>query len=195
MAGRGELNDLTLLLKEIRSLDSADPESRKRLFEAAYEELRSLARSQMKRERPDHTLRPTALVHEAYIRLIRQDNVEWRDRAHFFGIAARAMRQILVEHARGRSAEKRGGGRTLVTLDEGVVVGPGPDLEVIAFHEALDRLTALDGRAARVAELRAFAGLSAAEVSAVLGVSKRTVEVDWSFARMWIAREMGSGAG
>ena len=185
--------DLTRLLMEIRTPGAGDPQLQDRLYTAVYGELRALARVLMARERPDHTLRPTALVNEAYLRLIRTPDVAWEDRAHFFGIASRAMREILVEHARARAAEKRGGDRARVTLDEGLAVAAGPDLDVIALHEALDGLAGVDQRAARVAELRAFGGLTAVEAAHLLGISKRTADADWNFARLWLRRRLGGG--
>lgn len=136
-------------------------------------------------------LRPTALVNEAYLKLIARQNVGWEDRAHFFGIAARAMREILVDYARRRSSGKRGGAITFVTLNEDLEVGREPDTEILALHEALEKLTSIDGRAARVAELRAFGGLTAAEAAHFLGISKRRADADWNFARLWLRRALG----
>ncbi len=146
----------------------------------------------MRRERPDHTLRPTALVHEAYLRLVDASPASpWENRAHFFGIAARAMRQILVDHARERSALKRGGGLQRITLDEPLAAADALDLDILAVHDALDKLAVLDERMARGVELRVFAGLTMTEVAEVLGVSKRTADGDWSVARKWLAKELG----
>jgi len=172
-----------------------DPESRKQLFATVYEELRALARSLMKAERADHTLRPTALVNEAYLRLLGRDGLAWQSRAHFFGIAARAMRQILVDHARDRAARKRGGRLTRVTLDESLALAtPAADCEILDLHANLEKLAALDARMAQVVELRVFAGMSTREVAHVLGVSRRTVDGDWGFARMWLSRELSRRA-
>lgn len=167
-----------------------DPDSRKQLFATVYDELRALARSLMKAERAGHTLRPTALVNEAYLRLVEQDGIAWQSRAHFFGIAARAMRQILVDHARERAARKRGGRLTRVTLDESLAPAAPADCEILDLHANLEKLAALDARMAQVVELRVFAGMSSREVAHVLGVSRRTVDGDWGFARLWLSREL-----
>jgi RNA polymerase sigma-70 factor (ECF subfamily) len=168
----------------------AGREAREKLFALLYDELHACAARLMRRERRDHTLRPTALVHEAYIRLIDQSRVHWNDRAHFSYIAARAMRQILVDHARRRNAQKRGGGATRITLDTGTAGAKDATLEVLAIHAALDALGDLDERAARVVEMRIFAGMTHDEIATVLGVSRRTVDGDWAFARRWLAREI-----
>ena len=168
------------------------------LLALAYDELRRVASRIMARERAGHTLQPTALVHEAYLKLVDQTSLRWNDRAHFLGIAARAMRQILVDHARRSGAVKRGGEMTRVTLDESVApdVSPGAssDLDLLDLNQALERLAVEDDRAARVAELRLFGGLSVKEAAHVLGVSVRTVGGDWAMARLWLSREI-SGTG
>ncbi len=171
-----------------------DPESRKQLFATVYDELRALARGLMKAERTGHTLRPTALVNEAYLRLVEQDGLAWQSRAHFFGIAARAMRQILVDHAREKAARKRGGRLTRVTLDEALALAAPADCEILDLHTNLEKLAALDRRMAQVVELRVFGGMSSIEVAHVLGVSRRTVDNDWSFARLWLSRELSRRA-
>lgn len=185
-------DDLTRLLIEIRSLEDRDQADR--LFTAVYAELRRTAADLMRRERSDHTLRPTALVHEAYLRLIRQDRVCWENRAHFFGIAARAMRQVLVEYARRRAADKRGGGSTRVTLGDNLDEDRDSVCDVIDLHRALDKLAGLDKRMSDVVELKTFGGLETREIGHVLGVSTRTVEGDWTFARRWLGRELRGGA-
>ena len=159
-------------------------------FENVYGELRKLAGVLMHHELSDHTLQPTALVHEAYFRLVDQKCVKWQDRAHFFGIASRAMRQILVEHARKRSAARRGGGLKKVPLDENIRSANVSDIEIVDLSEALDRLADLDERMARVVEMRVFGGLTSEEIALVLGVSRGTVQNDWRFARMWFGREL-----
>ena len=165
-----------------------------RLAEALYPELRRLAAALMRRERQDHTLQPTALVGEAYVRLVDQSRVEWKDRAHFLGIAARVMRQVLVDHARRRGAIKRGTGTQLLTLDENLAGSAGP-VELLLVNDALERFSRLDQRGARVVEMRVFGGLTMEEIAAALGVAKRTVDNDWAVARMWLARELsGSDA-
>jgi RNA polymerase sigma-70 factor, ECF subfamily len=161
----------------------------RRAFGLVYEELREIAAKLMRAERADHTLRPTALVHEAYCRLVDQSRVSWENRAHFFGIAARAMRQILVEHARARAAAKRGGGWERVTLYDHLGMVADSTLEVIDLDDALNRMAELDERMARVVELRVFGGLTGEETAHILGVTRRTVQRDWRMAKMWLARE------
>ena len=159
-----------------------------------YEELHRLAARYLSRERPDHTLQPTALVHEAYLRLINQRHVDWRNRAQFLVLAASVMRRILVNHARDRAAAKRVGGRERVSISLIEAPSGGPDVDLIALEEALERLAALDPRKARVVELRFFGGLTTEEVAEVLEVSRATVEREWSFARAWLYDAMeGSG--
>jgi RNA polymerase sigma factor (TIGR02999 family) len=172
-----------------------DPAASERVLKALYPELRRLAGALMRRERSDHTLQATALVHEAYLKLVDQSRTGWESRAHFLGIAARAMRQILVDHARARAAAKRGGGWHRMTLDTGL--GPAEDsaFEIMALHDALETLATVDPRAARGVELRVFGGMTVAEIAHVLGVSKRTVDADWAMARLWLARELGDDAG
>ena len=161
-----------------------------RLVELMYPELRALAARLMRRERAGHTLQPTAIVNEAFLRLVDQGTIEWQDRAHFVGIAARVMRQILVDHARRKRTAKRGGGAASVTLDEAMVSAPGTAFDLIALDDVLTRFAALDARRSQVAELRVFGGLTAKEIAVELGVSTRTVEGDWAVARMWLAREL-----
>jgi RNA polymerase sigma factor (TIGR02999 family) len=144
----------------------------------------------MRRERDGHTLQPTAVVNEAFLRLVDQGTVDWRDRAHFMGIAARVMRQILVDHARRRSAAKRGAGAERVTLDDAMMPGSDAAFDLLALDEVLRRFAGLDARRAQVAELRVFGGLTTREIAAELDVSTRTVEGDWAVARMWLAREL-----
>jgi RNA polymerase sigma factor (TIGR02999 family) len=163
-----------------------DAAARERLVPLVYQELRRRARSALRHEGPDQTLQPTALVHEAYQRLVEQRRVAWRGRAHFFAVAAGLMRRILVDHARRRRARRRGGGER-IALDVTVPGAPGPDLaEVLAVDEALAELAALDPMQARVVELRFFAGLGAEEVAAALGISRSTVQRDWAMARAWL---------
>lgn len=150
-----------------------------------YDELRRLARHYVSRERPGHTLQPTALVHEVYMRLIDQRRVDWRNRAQFLGLAANMMRRILVNHARDRAAGKRGGQARKVSLSLAEPT-PGPAVDVMALHVALDRLAAIDARKARVVELKFFGGLTTEEIGGVLEVSVATVEREWSFARAWL---------
>jgi RNA polymerase sigma factor (TIGR02999 family) len=145
----------------------------------------------MRREGPDHTLQTTALVHEAYIRLVDQQRVQWRNRAHFFGIAAEVMRRVLVDHARARQAAKRGGGVQRITLGDAMVASSDvEDADVLALHEALERLALLDADQARLVELRYFAGMTIEESAEALGVSPATVKREWALARAWLRREL-----
>ena len=175
----------------LRLLDLSDPRQAEDLLAIVYEELRLLARRQLRSERVGHTLQPTALVHEAYLRLVEARDLTWESRAHFFGTAARAMRQILVDHARRRNAAKRGGGAERVTLRSDVG-DPEDELaaDVIDLHEALERLASNDPDLARLVELRFFAGLTLDETAETLGVSRRKAAKDWSVARLWLQREM-----
>jgi RNA polymerase sigma factor (TIGR02999 family) len=186
-AERERAGNVTRLLLEAQSGDRA---ALNRLLPLVYEELRRVAQRQMRRERPGHTLLTTGLVHEAYLKLVDEAEVEWQGRAHFFGIAARAMRQILVDHARRRGAEKRGGQWRRTTLaDERLGLGV-PMEELLALDVALDRLDALDSRLREVVEYRFFAGMSEEEIGEVLGVSTRTVRRDWVKARAWLYKEL-----
>src|SRR5206468_1295101 len=155
-----------------------------------YEELRRLAHHFMEGQRPDHTLQTTALVDEAYLRLADQTNPRWQNRAHFFAVAARAMRQILVSYARSNRAQKRGGGALKVELDEAALVSPEQSKEIVDLHEALERLAALDSRKAQVVELKYFGGLNYDEMAEVLKVSRITVRRDWGFAKVWLYTEL-----
>jgi RNA polymerase sigma factor (TIGR02999 family) len=156
-----------------------------------YEELRRLAGYYMSRERSDHTLQPTALVHEAYLRLIDQRHVDWKNRAQFFGLAANMMRRVLVNHARDRAAAKRGGDAQKVSLSMAVDSFERPDVDVIALHEALDQLAGVDPRKSRIVELKFFGGLKTEEIAEVLRISTATVEREWSFARAWLYDAVG----
>ena len=162
-----------------------------RMMEIVYGELRRLAAGHMRRERPGHTLQPTALVHEVYLKLVDQSRVEWEDRSHFIGVAARAMRQVLVDHARRHAAVKRGGDLQRITFTTSVMnLERGPLIEALDFEDALTKLGAADERSARVVELRVFGGLSIREIASALGISERTVDRSWTFARMWLRREL-----
>ena len=168
------------------------PLSRDELMLRVYDELRRLAASYLGRERADHTLQPTALVHEAYIRLVAQESVDWRNRDHFVGLAAEMMRRVLVDHARRHKRNKRGGGLKLALVEADVVVETeGEDL--VALDEALKRMARKHPQKARVIELRFFGGLSIEETARVLNVSDSTVERDWKFARAWLGRELNNG--
>ena len=157
-----------------------------------YEELRRLAHHYMKGERPDHTLQTTALVNEAYLRLADQTAPDWQSRAHFFGVAARAMRQILVSYARSNRAQKRGGGATRIELDESAILSPEQSKEIVDLHEALERLGTLDSRKAQVVELKFFGGLNYDEIAEVLKIARMTVRRDWDFAKLWLYTELHS---
>jgi RNA polymerase sigma factor (TIGR02999 family) len=166
-----------------------DPSAFERLTPIVYAELRRRARHCLRRERPDHTLRPTALVHEAYLRLVHLDDVSWHDRAHFFALAARLMRRILVDQARAHRYRKRGGGAPTVTFDEALAISArAPD--VVALDDALEVLARHDARKARVVEMRFFGGLTNVEIARALNVSTDTVTRDWQIARLWLRREL-----
>jgi RNA polymerase sigma-70 factor (ECF subfamily) len=182
-----ESADVTALLARASGGDSRAADE---LLPLVYEKLRTLARELMVQERPDHTLQPTALVHEAYLKLIDQTRAHWRDRAHFFSVAALALRRILVDHARGHERAKRGGGRTKLQLDEGLIAAYEQTVDLLGLDDALARLAQQDAQRARVVELRFFAGLSTDETAAVLNVSTRTVERQWRYARAWLFREL-----
>ena len=155
-----------------------------------YDELRRLAHHYLRKERSDHTLQSTALVHEAYMRLAGQSPPQWQNRAHFFGIAAHIMRQILVEYARSRDAAKRGGSAPKLVLEESLALSQNQDVDLIALDNALQELTELDAQQGRIVELRFFAGLTIEDTSEVLGVSPATVKRDWVTARAWLFRAM-----
>jgi RNA polymerase sigma factor (TIGR02999 family) len=162
------------------------------LLPLVYAELRRVAARQLRSERTDHTLQPTALVHEVFIRLVDQQRVDWQNRAHFYGVAANVMRRLLVDHARRRGARKRGEGVRCVSIDEAQDVAAPKEMPVLALDYALDRLKTVDVQLARIVELRAFGGLTIEETAHVLGVSPSTAKRDWRTARAWLARELGS---
>jgi len=164
------------------------------LMSVVYQELHRLAHHYMKRESPGHTLQTSALVNEAFVRLVDQKNVRWQNRAHFFGIAAQMMRRILVDYARGRNYAKRGGGAQQISLDERLTVSEGHSAEVVGVHEALEQLAEFDPRKSQIVELRFFGGLSIEETAGVLGVSPGTVMRDWTLAKAWLRREISSAS-
>lgn len=186
----GDQHEVTQLLSQ---LAGGDERAADRLLPAVFDEFRALAASYMSREGRDHTFQPTALVNEAYLRLVDQRQTDWKDRSHFFAIGAQAMRRILVDHARAKRREKRGGSAQRIALHDDIALSPGRDEDVLAVHDALERLVELDPRQARIVELRFFAGLNVEEVAEVLGVSKRTVESDWTMVRAWLRKELGDG--
>lgn len=161
------------------------------LLPLVYDELRRLAASYLRRERPGQTLQATALVHDVYLRLLRDSQLSWQNRAHFFGIAARSMRQILIERARAHHAAKRGGDQVRVTFDPGLIVAAREPIDFEALDDALTRLAALDPDLARVVEVRFFGGLSIAETAEAMGISPATVKRRWTLAKAWLARDLG----
>jgi RNA polymerase sigma factor (TIGR02999 family) len=167
-----------------------DARAVEQLVPLVYGELRRLAARYIRRERPGQSLQATALVHEAYIRLLKDDDLSFQNRAHFLGIAARSMRQILVEHARARDAAKRGGGERRITLDDAIAAGQPLDVDLLALDEALERLAGRDAQQARIVELRFFGGLTNEETAGALGVSEATVKRAWTVARAWLFREL-----
>jgi RNA polymerase sigma-70 factor, ECF subfamily len=175
--------DVTILLTE---LNKGHSQAVSKLLPIVYGELRRLAGRYMRRERENHTLQATALVHEAYIRLVQNSSVDWEDRAHFFGIAAQVMRHILVDYARGHGREKRGAGQNFVALEEALVFSPEKSVEFLQLDESLQQLSKLDPRQARIVELRYFGGLTVEETAHVLGISPKTVKRDWSVAKAWL---------
>lgn len=179
--------DVTVLLLE---LSQGNQDAAEKLIPLVYDELKRLARSYTRHERQDHTLQTTALVHEAYLKLVRQRAVNWQGRAHFFGIAAQLMRRILIDHARGHRREKRRGANFALPLDEVQVFAPQHSAQLIKLDEALDRLSKLDPRQSRIVELRFFGGLSVDETAQFLGISPKTVKRDWSVAKAWLHAEL-----
>jgi len=179
--------DVTLLLQAARdgSRDAVD-----QLLPVVYDELRRVAADYLQRERSDHTLQPTAVVHEAYLRLVNQRSAGWQDRSQFFAVAAKIMRRILVDHARSHRAAKRGGGKPKTEFDDAIAVFEERAVDLIVLDEALMRLAGIDERKSRVVELRFFGGLSVEETSRVLDVPLRTVERDWTFAKAWLRGEL-----
>ncbi|MHC4219579.1 MAG: ECF-type sigma factor [Planctomycetota bacterium] len=158
-----------------------------------YEQLHRLAEAYFRQQPPGHTLQPTALVHEAWLKLASESHHRWQDRTHFLAVAAKAMRQILVDHARGRGRVKRGGQRQRITLDETLTPAPQQEVDVLALDEALQRLRQLDERKAQVIEMRFFGGLTEKQAAEVLGVAEITVNRDWRMARAWIEQELAAG--
>jgi len=167
-----------------------DLEAREALIPLVYDELRRLAASCLRRERPDHTLQPTALVNEAYLRLVEERNVNWQSRSHFFGVSAKLMRRILVDHARAHLAEKRGSGMPNVGLTEAIAMSKERPAELLALDESLTRLAEFDPQQALIVELRIFAGLTVEEAARLLNISPATVKRDWSVAKAWLLREV-----
>jgi RNA polymerase sigma factor (TIGR02999 family) len=175
----------------LRKWSAGDKDALEKLLPLVYDELRRRAGAYLRAERAGHTLQPTALVHEAYLKLVGGDAIEWKDRAHFFGVAARAMRQVLVDHARARNAAKRGEGQVLVALDAAGDAATQPrNLDLLDLDRALSKLAGLDERQSRLVELRLFAGLTIEESAEVLQISHATVSREWKHAEAWLQREM-----
>jgi len=188
----GPSPDVTALLAE---WSRGDRSALSQLLPVVYGELRRIAAGQLAGERVGHTLQPTALVHEVYLRLVDQRQVDWQNRAHFFGVAAQVMRRILVDHARRHSAGKRGDGIRCVSLDDAKDVPAAGEIPILALDRALDRLQQVDADLARIVELRAFGGLTVEEAAHVLKISPSTAKRDWRTAKAWLSRELGSVAG
>ncbi|MEQ1922886.1 MAG: sigma-70 family RNA polymerase sigma factor [Pyrinomonadaceae bacterium] len=188
-----DASDVTILLKRISDGDGKAPDE---LLPLVYAELRKLAHAYLKNERSDHTLQATALVHEAYIRLVDWEKVSWQNRAHFFAVAAKLMRKILVDHAREKRAQKRDGGQRL-TLDEAVSLPnqTGREIDLIALDEALGKLDKFDKTQSKIVELRFFGGLTVDETAHALQISAATVKREWTVARTWLFREINQGDG
>lgn len=187
MTDRGQVTRL------LERASRGDADASGELVGIVYADLRRQAQALMRDERASHTLQPTALVHEAYMQLIRHERMDWQGRAHFFAMATTVMRRILVDHARKRNAARRGAGVPRLSLVDGLGLAPDNDTDVLALHDALTALEARDARQARVVAMRFFGGLTMPEVAAVIGVSTRTVEGDWAVARAWLLREMVEG--
>jgi RNA polymerase sigma factor (TIGR02999 family) len=179
--------DTTQLLAQVAR---GNQQSLTELTTVVYDELRAIATKYLAHEKPGHTLQPTALVHEAFLRLVNQREVVWKGRSHFYGIAAQMMRRILVDHARAKLREKRGGARQRITLREELTVSNQRDADVLAVEEALEKLAELDPVQAKIVELRFFGGMTVEEVAEVLGMSKRSVERHWTAIRAWLRREL-----
>jgi RNA polymerase sigma factor (TIGR02999 family) len=182
-----EPGDVTRLLTAWRQGDASAGEC---LIPLIYGELRRLAASYLRHERGDHTLQPTALVHEAFLRLVGQRDLQWQNRAHFFGLAAQLMRRILVDHARTHATAKRGGGKHALPLGESIALSDEQSDDVVAVDQALSRLAKFDPRQSRIVELRFFGGLTEAETAEVLGISTRTIKRDWAVAKAWLYGEL-----
>jgi len=184
--------DVTVLLAR---LSNGDEQAASSLIPLVYRELRQMAGRYMRQERVDHTLQPTALVHEAYLKLVEAHATNWQNRAHFFAVAAQVMRHILVDHARAHLRDKRGGGQAVLQLDEALVFAPEQSCELVEIDTALHKLSDFDARQAKIVELRFFGGLTVEETAAVLGISPKTVKRDWSVAKAWLHGELKQSHG
>jgi RNA polymerase sigma factor (TIGR02999 family) len=179
--------EVTQLLQNWRNGDGSALD---RLFPIVYDELRQIAARYLRKQRPGHTLQTTALVHEAYIRLIEKQDMDWQNRAHFFGFAAKTMRYVLMEYAMARKTDKRGGGQILLSLDEAIALPERKEFDLLALNDALSTLAEMDERQSNLVELRFFAGLSNEEIAEVLGISLATVNREWRSAKAWLRTEM-----
>jgi len=184
-------SDVTLLLQR---LSAGDQDALSQLIPLVYDELHRLAAFHLQRERADHTLQTTALVHEAYLRLLDQKDAQWKNRGHFLAVAAQAMRRVLVDYARRRQAVKRGSSLPKISLDEAIAISNETAQELLVIDELLNRFASIDSQASRVVELRFFGGLTVEETAEVMGISPATVKREWSVARAWLVRELGSSS-
>jgi RNA polymerase sigma-70 factor, ECF subfamily len=187
----GVRGDVTELLQQ---WSNGQEQALDRLLPRIHDELKKLAASYLRKERPNHTLQPTALVNEAFLKLVDQRAAKWQNRAHFFGIAAQAMRRILVDHARAHAASKRGGALRQVPLDDAHIPGPVGDVDLLALDEALTRLAAMDPQQSRIVELRFFGGLTMEETAEVMHISPATIGREWRMAKAWLSAELGRTA-
>lgn len=176
----------------LNAMTAGDSKAMERLLPTIYDHLRGLARRELRQERQGHTLTPTALVHEAYLKLVQLDQITWEGRAHFFGACAHIMRRILISHARAKKANKRGAGAEHVPLEDVIAAAESRPADLLALDEALERLQELDERQARIVECRFFAGMSVDETAEALEISPATVKRDWTVARAWLNREVGA---
>ena len=190
--GEDHSGEVTALLAQLKA---GNQQAASKLISVVYKELHRLAEAYMRRERVDHTLQPTALVHEAFIKLVQHHSIDWQSRAHFFGIAAQVMRRILVDHARGHLRQKRGGLQRPLPMDETLVFAPEQSEELLQLDEALQRLAELDPRQGKIVELRFFGGLTVEQTADLLGISPKTVKRDWSMAKAWLHGELKASHG
>jgi len=174
----------------LQHLSRGDRQAADRLMPLVYREFHELAERYLRRESPGHTLQPTALVHEAFLKLVDQNRVDWQGRSHFLAMGAQFMRRILVDHARAKSAGKRGGGQHRIELDEQALISTERNADVLAVDEALEKLATIDERQARIVEMRFFGGMTIAEVASALQLSQRTIEAEWTMIRAWLRREL-----
>ena len=187
MNGDSESIDVSGVLAEVTA---GNGDATERLMPLVYDQMRQIAQRLLRHESSGHTLQPTALVNEAFLRLAGNANIDWQGKTHFFAVGAKVMRRILVDHARGKMTQKRGGGQCRIPLSDELCVSNRKDEDVLAIEEALEKLESLDERQAKVVELRFYGGLTVDEVAEALGVSKRTVESDWTMVRAWLRREL-----